>query len=131
MRVLHIEDDMSTADATGLALNLDRIETVHAEFGEAGIALAAAEAFGAILLDLTLPDMRGDGPTLRRHGRAGRQDLLRVRLQAAQETLGRDRRPGVHPHRLGQRLPDARSGFSLVAAFSVFFSPCVRCVLSV
>lgn len=59
MRVLHIEDDMSTADATGLALNLDRIETVHAEFGEDGIALAEAESFDAILLDLNLPDMRG------------------------------------------------------------------------
>lgn len=59
MRVLHIEDDLSTADATKLALSLDGITAIQAELGEDGIAAAKQERFDAILLDLNLPDMSG------------------------------------------------------------------------
>src|SRR5690242_20064114 len=59
MRVLHIEDDASTADATKIVLGLDGIETVNAGLGEDGIAMAQEDAFDAILLDLNLPDMTG------------------------------------------------------------------------
>jgi two-component system cell cycle response regulator CtrA len=59
MRVLQIEDDIGTAESTSLALGLDGIDVVSADLGEDGIAFARGEAFDAILLDLTLPDMSG------------------------------------------------------------------------
>jgi two-component system cell cycle response regulator CtrA len=59
MRVLHIEDDASTADATKIVLGLDGIDAVNTELGEDGISLARTGEFDAILLDLKLPDMTG------------------------------------------------------------------------
>ncbi|HEY0300632.1 MAG TPA: response regulator transcription factor [Rhizomicrobium sp.] len=59
MRILQIEDDVTTARATDLALRSEGFDIRAAGGGVEGIALAKRESFDAIILDLHLPDMNG------------------------------------------------------------------------
>jgi DNA-binding response OmpR family regulator len=58
-RILLIEDDARLADMLGEYLRGAGIRVVHAATGGTGLALAARDAFDAIVLDLTLPDIDG------------------------------------------------------------------------
>lgn len=59
MRVLHIEDDLATAQAVELMLKSEGMVVDHTEFGEEGIDLAKHYAFDLIVLDGHLSDMDG------------------------------------------------------------------------
>jgi DNA-binding response OmpR family regulator len=67
-RILLIEDDTRLAEMVRDYLGGAGFRVTRAENGNAGLALAAREAFDAIVLDLMLPDM--DGLDVCRHIRA-------------------------------------------------------------
>jgi two-component system phosphate regulon response regulator OmpR len=67
-RILLIEDDPRLAEMVTSYLGGAGFHVAHAATGHAGIALAAREAFDALILDLMLPDI--DGLDVCRHIRA-------------------------------------------------------------
>jgi len=58
-RILLIEDDMRLAEMVSSYLGEAGFTVTHAATGNAGVALAAREAFDALILDLMLPDIDG------------------------------------------------------------------------
>jgi len=58
-RVLLIEDDPRLAEMVTTYLGEAGFQITHAATGGAGVALAARDAFDALILDLMLPDMDG------------------------------------------------------------------------
>lgn len=59
MRVLQIEDDAVTAMSVELMLRAEGFTVYTTDLGEEGADLARHEAYDAIILDLTLPDIAG------------------------------------------------------------------------
>ena len=57
--ILIIDDDHVLVDVLSRRLKQQRFETVSADTGQAGLALARSERPAAILLDLRLPDTDG------------------------------------------------------------------------
>lgn len=57
--VLIIDDDESMADVLALRLKRQGFETISADSGRAGLALAQSEHPALVLLDLRLPDVDG------------------------------------------------------------------------
>jgi two-component system cell cycle response regulator CtrA len=70
MHVLVIEDDVTTARSIQLSLERTGMTVATVDRGEEGIELAKAHDYDVILLDLALPDMKGEDilRTLRRDG---------------------------------------------------------------
>jgi two-component system OmpR family response regulator len=60
MKILVVEDDPAIAKVLGMALRSERIDVEHAPTGIAGLRMAVASTFDAIILDLLLPDKNGD-----------------------------------------------------------------------
>jgi DNA-binding response OmpR family regulator len=60
VRVLVVDDEPSICRALQIALTRAGCEVVTAESGESGIAYLRAERFDCLLLDLRIPDLRGD-----------------------------------------------------------------------
>ena len=58
-RILIIDDSRGTLETVSVVLATAGFETATAESGAEGLALAKAEMFHAILIDLRLPDMSG------------------------------------------------------------------------
>lgn len=65
MRVLLIEDDVSTGKSIELALANEGIICDHAELGEEGGEVAKIYDYDLVILDLMLPDIDGYGVLLR------------------------------------------------------------------
>lgn len=59
MRVLQVEDDVSTAQAVTMTLQAKGFSCDTAELGEEAIALATQNHYDLILLDIMLPDIDG------------------------------------------------------------------------
>jgi two-component system cell cycle response regulator CtrA len=59
MRVVVIEDDISTAQSIELMLKSERFNVYTTDLGEEGIDLGKVYDYDIILLDLNLPDMSG------------------------------------------------------------------------
>jgi two-component system cell cycle response regulator CtrA len=89
MRVLIIEDDISTAQSLELMLKSERFNVYTTDLGEEGIDLGKVYDYDIILLDLNLPDMSGfevlrslrvskvKTPTLILSGLAGIEDKVK------------------------------------------------------
>lgn len=60
MRVLVVDDEPSICRALQIALTRAGCEVVTAESGEGGIARLRAEHVDCLVLDLRIPDLRGD-----------------------------------------------------------------------
>lgn len=73
-RILIIDDDETVRKAFSLALHRSPYELVEAATGEEGAALAAAEPFDLVYLDLRMPDI--DGVETLRRIHAVKPDLL-------------------------------------------------------
>jgi DNA-binding response OmpR family regulator len=85
-RILLVDDDSALRQALAEQLELEgEFSAVQAETAAAGFALATAEPFDLILLDVGLPD--GDGRDLCRRLRAGgvRTPIIMLTAQAAEE----------------------------------------------
>ena len=61
MRVLIVDDERNIRESLGRLLALEGIESATAPDGEAGAALLSEEAFDAVVLDLKMPGMGGQG----------------------------------------------------------------------
>ena len=59
MRVLQIEDDVSTAQAVAKTLEAKGFQCDTASLGEDAIGLATQNRYDLILLDIMLPDIDG------------------------------------------------------------------------
>lgn len=59
-RILIVDDEPSIGRALGIFLRRDGYETTHAQSGELGQVALREELFDAMIVDLRLPDMRGD-----------------------------------------------------------------------
>ena len=59
-RVLIVDDEPSICKALEIALRRAGFDAVATQCGEAAITKLSAEHFDALLLDLRIPDMRGD-----------------------------------------------------------------------
>ena len=59
-RVLVVDDEEAIRDALAFSLGAAGFEVRSAATGGAGLELALAERFDAVLLDLLLPDIQGD-----------------------------------------------------------------------
>jgi two-component system cell cycle response regulator CtrA len=89
MRVLIIEDDISTAQSIELMLKSESLNVYTTDLGEEGIDLGKVYDYDIILLDLNLPDMSGfevlrslrvskvKTPTLILSGLAGIEDKVK------------------------------------------------------
>jgi DNA-binding NtrC family response regulator len=60
LRVLIVDDEPSICKALTVALTRAGYEAVAAQSGDAACALARAEHFDIMLIDLRIPDQRGD-----------------------------------------------------------------------
>jgi DNA-binding NtrC family response regulator len=60
VRVLVVDDEPSICKALTMALTRAGYEAIAAQSGEAAIAIARTEHIDVMLLDLRIPDMRGD-----------------------------------------------------------------------
>ena len=60
MRVLVVDDEPSICRALQIALTRAGCAVVTAESGEGGLARLRAENFDCLILDLRIPDLRGD-----------------------------------------------------------------------
>ena len=90
MRVLVIEDDISTSQSIELMLKSECFNVYTTDLGEEGIDLGKVYDYDIMLLDLNLPDMSGfevlrslrvskvKTPTLILSGLAGIEDKVRV-----------------------------------------------------
>ncbi|MDR1319464.1 MAG: sigma-54 dependent transcriptional regulator [Treponema sp.] len=59
MRVLIVDDEKNIRESLGKYLNLEEIDSLCAESGEAALDCIAKESFDAIILDLKLPGIQG------------------------------------------------------------------------
>lgn len=59
-RILIIDDDPNLRQVCPLAIACDCFECVEADGGKAGLALAREQSFDLVLLDVEMPDMRGN-----------------------------------------------------------------------
>lgn len=60
LRVLIVDDEPSICKALAMAMTRAGYEAVTAQSGDAACALARAEHFDVMLIDLRIPDQRGD-----------------------------------------------------------------------
>ena len=60
IRVLVVDDEPSICRALAIALQRAGCEAVTAESGDAALAILRAQHVDALVLDLRIPDMRGD-----------------------------------------------------------------------
>ena len=59
-KILIVDDEPSIGRALGIILKRDGYEATHAQSGELGQVALREEVFDAMIVDLRLPDMRGD-----------------------------------------------------------------------
>ena len=60
MRVLVVDDDRAICRALSLVLRLSHFEVMTAESGDAAVAIVASQSIDVMVIDLRIPDMRGD-----------------------------------------------------------------------
>ena len=60
MRILVVDDEPSICKALSAALTRAGYDVATAQSGEAALAIVRAEHIDVLLLDLRIPDMRGD-----------------------------------------------------------------------
>lgn len=60
MKILLIEDDLAIIKILNIALQNEGYQVQHTSSGNQGLKLAVTGAYDAIILDLTLPDNRGE-----------------------------------------------------------------------
>lgn len=59
-RVLVVDDERAICRALSLALRLSHFEVLTAESGDAAVAIVASQSIDVMVIDLRIPDMRGD-----------------------------------------------------------------------
>lgn len=59
-RVLVVDDERAICRALSTALRLSHFEVLTAETGDAALAIVASESIDVMVIDLRIPDMRGD-----------------------------------------------------------------------
>lgn len=59
-RVLVVDDERAICRALSLALRLSHFEVMTAESGDAAVAIVASQSIDVMVIDLRIPDMRGD-----------------------------------------------------------------------
>jgi len=92
MRVLYVEDSASLRQTVATALRRCGYAVDVAADGEEGAALAVAEPYDVVVLDIMLPKL--DGLAVLRHIRAATRDVPVLMLTA--RTAVRDRVDGLH-----------------------------------
>lgn len=59
-RVLVVDDERAICRALSVALTHSRYEVLTAESGDAALAIIASQSIDVMMIDLRIPDMRGD-----------------------------------------------------------------------